>query len=64
MKTYFIQNGYNLNDIFIDTFNKIGGWQRTNNIYTADFIYYPLKNRFEKGYMIDEKGMGAQPNLH
>jgi hypothetical protein len=50
MKTYFIQNGYNLNDIFIDTFNKIGGWQRTNNIYTADFIYYPLKNRFEKGY--------------
>jgi sarcosine oxidase subunit beta len=23
-----------------------------------------LLNRFEKGQLIDEKGMGAQPNLH
>ena len=44
MKKYFIQNGYNLNQIFINTFLKIGGWQRTYNIYDADFIYYPLKN--------------------
>jgi hypothetical protein len=52
MKKYFVQNGYKLNDIFIDTFNKIGGWQKTNNIYTADFIYFPLKNRFETDYIM------------
>jgi len=52
MKKYFIQNGYNLNQIFINTFLKIGGWQRTYNIYDADFIYYPLKNRFEKDYQL------------
>lgn len=52
MKKYFIQNGYNLNDIFINTFENIGGWQRTHNLYNADFIYFPLKSRFETDYIM------------
>jgi hypothetical protein len=50
MKKYFIQNGYNLNHIFIKTFSQIGGWKRTYNLYSADFIYYPLKSRFDTKY--------------
>lgn len=50
MKKYFIQNGYNLNHIFINTFSKMGGWQRTYNLRAADFIYYPLKSRFDTDY--------------
>ena len=62
MKKYFIQNGYNLNHIFINTFSKMDGWQRTYNLSSADFIYYPLKSRFDTDYHLYNNGKTAPIN--
>ena len=50
-------------------FGMFHEFQRTAGItdeqaFATSFEEMTNLNRFQRGYLIDEKGVGAQPNLH
>jgi hypothetical protein len=52
---YFVRNGYSIDPIFDNIFSKIPNWDKTNNLDDADFIYMPLRLKYETNYEIFSK---------
>jgi hypothetical protein len=49
---YYTKNGYMIDPIFEKIFRNMNGWNRTNNILLADFIYMPLRLNNDTNYSL------------